>query len=81
MTCLFALCLGVVQGIVTGIRGLCNGLGPALYGVIFYIFHVNITDEDSNNMAHAHSTHPPLTIPSNSSLATNHVIFVCLFVC
>ncbi|RXM28104.1 Hippocampus abundant transcript 1 protein [Acipenser ruthenus] len=31
---------GVVQGMITGIRGLCNGLGPALYGFIFYIFHV-----------------------------------------
>ncbi|XP_076462533.1 hippocampus abundant transcript 1 protein-like [Babylonia areolata] len=33
---------GVVQGIITGIRGLCNGLGPALFGCIFYLFHVNI---------------------------------------
>ena len=40
------LFLGVVQGIVTGIRGLCNGLGPALYGLIFYIFHVNLNQDD-----------------------------------
>jgi len=33
---------GVVQGMVTGIRGLCNGLGPALYGCIFYLFHVDL---------------------------------------
>ncbi|XP_060694512.1 hippocampus abundant transcript 1 protein-like [Hemiscyllium ocellatum] len=33
---------GVVQGMITGIRGLCNGLGPALYGFIFYIFHVEL---------------------------------------
>uniref|UniRef100_A0A8C1CHN6 Major facilitator superfamily domain containing 14A 1 n=2 Tax=Cyprinus carpio TaxID=7962 RepID=A0A8C1CHN6_CYPCA len=33
---------GVGQGMVTGIRGLCNGLGPALYGFIFYIFHVEL---------------------------------------
>ncbi|XP_076812768.1 hippocampus abundant transcript 1 protein-like isoform X2 [Clavelina lepadiformis] len=33
---------GVVQGIVTGIRGLCNGLGPALFGLIFQIFHVEL---------------------------------------
>uniref|UniRef100_A0A8C9R7Y2 Hippocampus abundant transcript 1 protein n=1 Tax=Scleropages formosus TaxID=113540 RepID=A0A8C9R7Y2_SCLFO len=31
---------GVVQGMITGIRGLCNGLGPALYGFVFYLFHV-----------------------------------------
>lgn len=34
---------GVVQGIVTGIRGLCNGIGPALYGLIFYLFHVDLS--------------------------------------
>lgn len=36
--------LGVVQGMITGIRGLCNGLGPALYGFIFYIFHVELKE-------------------------------------
>ncbi|KAL8586789.1 Hippocampus abundant transcript 1 protein [Nucella lapillus] len=33
---------GVAQGIITGIRGLCNGLGPAMFGCVFYLFHVNI---------------------------------------
>ncbi|XP_010787842.1 hippocampus abundant transcript 1 protein-like [Notothenia coriiceps] len=37
---------GVVQGMITGIRGLCNGLGPALYGFVFYLFHVELTDPD-----------------------------------
>lgn len=23
-------------------RGLCNGLGPAMFGVIFYLFHVDL---------------------------------------
>ncbi|XP_004713979.1 hippocampus abundant transcript-like protein 1 [Echinops telfairi] len=35
---------GVSQGIITGIRGLCNGMGPALYGFIFYMFHVELTE-------------------------------------
>ncbi|CAO2596465.1 Hippocampus abundant transcript-like protein 1 [Lemmus lemmus] len=35
---------GVAQGIITGIRGLCNGLGPALYGFIFYLFHVELNE-------------------------------------
>ncbi|XP_067424754.1 hippocampus abundant transcript-like protein 1 [Emydura macquarii macquarii] len=35
---------GVVQGIITGIRGLCNGLGPALYGFIFFLFHVELSE-------------------------------------
>lgn len=34
----------MAQGILTGIRGLCNGLGPALYGFIFYMFHVELTE-------------------------------------
>ncbi|XP_063804779.1 hippocampus abundant transcript 1 protein-like [Pseudophryne corroboree] len=33
---------GVAQGMVTGIRGLCNGLGPALYGFVFFMFHVEL---------------------------------------
>lgn len=37
---------GVVQGMITGIRGLCNGLGPALYGFVFYLFHVELSDTD-----------------------------------
>ncbi|XP_069785131.1 hippocampus abundant transcript 1 protein-like isoform X2 [Narcine bancroftii] len=40
---------GVVQGMITGIRGLCNGLGPALYGFIFYLFHVEL-DAISDNV-------------------------------
>lgn len=35
---------GVAQGIITGIRGLCNGLGPALFGFIFYLFHVDLNE-------------------------------------
>lgn len=35
---------GVAQGMITGIRGLCNGLGPALYGFIFYLFNVELSD-------------------------------------
>ncbi|XP_077570732.1 hippocampus abundant transcript-like protein 1 isoform X3 [Stigmatopora nigra] len=35
---------GVVQGMITGIRGLCNGLGPALYGFIFFLFDVELDD-------------------------------------
>jgi len=48
-----------VQGIITGIRGLCNGLGPAMYGLIFYLFHVDLNEkvgggknESSNSTTH-----------------------------
>ncbi|XP_053613583.1 hippocampus abundant transcript 1 protein [Plodia interpunctella] len=36
---------GVMQGMVTGVRGLCNGLGPAMFGVIFYLFHVDLNED------------------------------------
>lgn len=35
---------GVSQGMVTGIRGLCNGIGPALYGFIFWMFQVSLKE-------------------------------------
>lgn len=47
LKCLY-LSVGVVQGMITGIRGLCNGLGPALYGFVFYLFHVELTDTDGS---------------------------------
>lgn len=28
---------GAVQGLITGVRSLCNGLGPALFGVLFQV--------------------------------------------
>ncbi|XP_057299408.1 hippocampus abundant transcript 1 protein-like isoform X2 [Hydractinia symbiolongicarpus] len=65
---------GVVQGLVTGIRGLCNGLGPALYGVIFYIFHVNLQEELDV------SPTPPLlnniTSPSIKRMAVKFYAFI-----
>ncbi|KAH8365471.1 hypothetical protein KR093_001062, partial [Drosophila rubida] len=39
---------GAVQGMITGMRGLCNGLGPAVFGVIFYLFNVDLNvDQDA----------------------------------
>ncbi|XP_071841173.1 hippocampus abundant transcript 1 protein-like isoform X2 [Apostichopus japonicus] len=39
---------GVLQGMITGIRSLCNGLGPALYGFIFYFFDLDLDNVDTN---------------------------------
>eukprot|EP00117_Sycon_ciliatum_P039074 scpid53156/ scgid28931/ Hippocampus abundant transcript-like protein 1 len=36
---------GVAQGVITGVRGLCTGLGPAIFGFLFYFFHVDLNDD------------------------------------
>lgn len=33
---------GLIQGIVMGVRSLCNGIGPALFGIIFYLCGVDL---------------------------------------
>ncbi|XP_071166094.1 hippocampus abundant transcript 1 protein-like [Mytilus edulis] len=48
---------GAAQGLITGIRGLCNGLGPAVFGCIFYLFGVDLNEENgtkSANTSHVH---------------------------
>jgi len=54
---------GLVQGMITGMRGLCNGLGPAVYGLIFYLFHVDLNEDH-------HSNH--LTIPAENETIRYH---------
>ena len=39
---------GLVQGMITGMRGLCNGLGPAMYGLIFSLFHVDLNEPETD---------------------------------
>uniref|UniRef100_A0A672KKQ2 Hippocampus abundant transcript 1 protein-like n=1 Tax=Sinocyclocheilus grahami TaxID=75366 RepID=A0A672KKQ2_SINGR len=51
---------GVVQGMITGIRGLCNGLGPALYGFVFYLFHVEL----KISLYYKTCTHPQISLQS-----------------
>ncbi|XP_024278804.1 hippocampus abundant transcript 1 protein isoform X3 [Oncorhynchus tshawytscha] len=58
---------GVGQGMVTGIRGLCNGLGPALYGFIFYIFHVELdAPPDGNGDTPVHTQAHLQLLPQSS---------------
>lgn len=54
---------GVAQGIVTGIRGLCNGLGPALFGFFFYLFHVDLNDPEKSKTIDVNSTKNNKTMP------------------
>lgn len=57
---------GVVQGMITGIRGLCNGLGPALYGFVFYLFHVELNEMDAAGGAEK-ETKPNMANPTDES--------------
>lgn len=34
---------GLIQGIVMGVRSLCNGIGPALFGIFFFLFDVDLS--------------------------------------
>lgn len=74
---------GLVQGMITGMRGLCNGLGPAMYGLIFSLFHVDLNEnnlsETDNGISQktitdlfdtgpgTHKAPPPLNVHNASS--------------
>lgn len=52
----------MAQGVVTGIRGLCNGLGPALFGFIFYLFHVDLNETTDVSGSHKSTSHANQTV-------------------
>ena len=64
---------GLVQGMVTGIRGLCNGLGPAMYGVIFYLFHVDLNEKDVENIGKANATIHTMDVSLTSQLSSSNI--------
>lgn len=47
---------GLVQGMITGMRGLCNGLGPAMFGLIFGLFHVDLNEKPDLPVMTNHSS-------------------------
>lgn len=62
---------GLVQGMITGMRGLCNGLGPAVFGFIFYLFHVDLNEAPPPN-----GMGPLSQVTANGSLVPNELRFV-----
>ncbi|XP_029860708.1 hippocampus abundant transcript-like protein 1 [Aquila chrysaetos chrysaetos] len=75
---------GVVQGIITGIRGLCNGLGPALYGFIFFLFHVELNelppDQTSGKKAMQDPSDERAIIPGPPFLVGACIVLLALLV-
>uniref|UniRef100_A0A1E1XAJ0 Putative transporter add1 major facilitator superfamily n=1 Tax=Amblyomma aureolatum TaxID=187763 RepID=A0A1E1XAJ0_9ACAR len=63
---------GLVQGMITGMRGLCNGLGPAVFGFIFYLFHVDLNEAPPMTMGSA----PPALATANGSMVPNELRFI-----
>ncbi len=54
---------GLVQGMITGMRGLCNGLGPAMFGLIFNLFHVDLSEKDLDSVVVTTPAPPNITLP------------------
>ncbi|NXT42354.1 MF14B protein, partial [Pelecanoides urinatrix] len=71
---------GVVQGIITGIRGLCNGLGPALYGFIFFLFHVELNELPPDQTSGKKAMQDPTIIPGPPFLVGACIVLLAFLV-
>eukprot|EP00055_Hartaetosiga_balthica_P010706 m.46556 g.46556 ORF g.46556 m.46556 type:complete len:533 (+) comp7276_c0_seq1:62-1660(+) len=65
---------GAVQGMVTGIRSLCTGLGPAIFGSLFQYVETPLDGES------AHGNSPLTMLPGAPFLIGCAFVFVALFV-
>ena len=63
---------GLVQGMITGVRGLCNGLGPAMFGLIFSLFHVDLNEKVDSSDSSFSSIHKITTDQQSFSNQTTH---------
>lgn len=61
---------------VTGMRGLCNGLGPAMFGLIFYMFHVDLNDGEITDSTKSTDVRP---LEIYSKVHLQHHLFFALF--
>ncbi|NXS76672.1 MF14B protein, partial [Pandion haliaetus] len=68
------------QGIITGIRGLCNGLGPALYGFIFFLFHVELNELPPDQTSGKKAMQDPTIIPGPPFLVGACIVILAFLV-
>ena len=67
---------GVALGILTGMRGLCNGLGPALFGLLFWLFNVSLSGGE-DILSHASSVHSAAhTLKSSNNYTRTLIVHV-----
>ena len=65
---------------VTGVRGLCTGLGPALFGLIFHIFGVNVEPDHATLVGPNHGgagdpgSSVPTTEPATLPLVDDRIL-------
>ena len=81
---------GLAQGMITGMRGLCSGLGPALYGFIFYLFNVDLNtnmqvitkfpEKYSQDYIKSNISHHVVSIPDNEFVPGPPFVFGALLV-
>ena len=62
LSLMVSLAVGVSLGVLTGFRGLCMGLGPAVFGVLFYLFHVDLGSSTAVSL-HVNSTQMEHLLP------------------
>lgn len=62
---------GAVQGTLMGVRGLCNGLGPAAFGLMWHLFGIDIVSTDPG-LAASTSNNTEVFLGGNSSLSINN---------
>ncbi|QQP49945.1 Uncharacterized protein FKW44_010780, partial [Caligus rogercresseyi] len=53
-----------------GMRGLCNGLGPAMFGLIFNLFHVDLNEKGGHNGGSPNASSTIHTDPLDDSAVT-----------
>lgn len=65
---------GLVQGLITGVRSLCGGIGPAMFGLLFNIFDVDMYEEIKANPFSPHTAQDPLKPFIASELSSSNAL-------